>query len=178
MMRRTSISYFLVVFLNVGIIVSVVEVWAAEPTLARLSFWVPLERTAEFEVTYQKKVVPILKKHGLEEVTDKRKVLEEDKAWQEVLRDLGKPFGTAEEDVRIRHDFGVYSAPAGSGAIVSAGLGKRVAAGRGRGRWHTYDVMDGLADLTVSSIFQVSDSRGSGDRAGNLWFGTLGGVSR
>ena len=34
---------------------------AAEPTLARLSFWVPLGRMAEFEVAYEEQVVPILK---------------------------------------------------------------------------------------------------------------------
>ena len=70
-MRRTHISCFLFVFLSVGIIMSVVEVWAAEPTLARLSFWVPPERMAEFETVYQEKVVPILKVHGLVESSER-----------------------------------------------------------------------------------------------------------
>lgn len=38
---------------------------AAEPTLARLSFWVPPQRLAEFETAYQAQVLPILTKHGL-----------------------------------------------------------------------------------------------------------------
>ena len=39
--------------------------WAAEPTLARLSFWVPPERMAEFEAAYEKDVVPILKRYDI-----------------------------------------------------------------------------------------------------------------
>jgi len=38
---------------------------AAEPTLARLGFWVPPERMAEFEDAYEKQIVPVLKQHGL-----------------------------------------------------------------------------------------------------------------
>ena len=37
------------------------ECWSAEPTLVRLSFWVPPERMAEFEVAYERKMLPILK---------------------------------------------------------------------------------------------------------------------
>ena len=51
-MQRTHISCFLFVFLNCGIIVSVAEVCAAEPTLARLSFWVDEGRMTEFETAY------------------------------------------------------------------------------------------------------------------------------
>ena len=50
---------------------SVAECWSEEPTLARLSFWVPRERMAEFEAVYQEKVVPILKKHGLVESSER-----------------------------------------------------------------------------------------------------------
>ena len=39
----------------------------AIPTLARLSFWVPPERMAEFATDYEEKVIPILKRHGLVE---------------------------------------------------------------------------------------------------------------
>jgi len=41
------------------------ECRALEPTLARLSFWVPPERMADFESAYQEKIVPILNRHGL-----------------------------------------------------------------------------------------------------------------
>ena len=37
---------------------------ADEPTLARLSFWVPPERMAEFAQVYKEQVTPILKKHA------------------------------------------------------------------------------------------------------------------
>ncbi|MBI2503238.1 MAG: hypothetical protein HYW07_08390 [Candidatus Latescibacteria bacterium] len=36
-------------------------------TLARLSFWVPAERLAEFEAAYETRLLPILKKVGLVE---------------------------------------------------------------------------------------------------------------
>ena len=41
--------------------------WSAEPTLARLSFWVLPERMDEFATAYQEKLLPILKGHGLVE---------------------------------------------------------------------------------------------------------------
>jgi len=63
--RRFLITYFIFCFL-----VCVEKGLAAEPTLARLSFWVPEERMAEFEVAYLKKVVPVLKGHGLVESSE------------------------------------------------------------------------------------------------------------
>ena len=44
---------------------------AAEPTLARLSFWLPPERVVEFEGLYTEKVTPLLKQHGLVESAQK-----------------------------------------------------------------------------------------------------------
>ena len=41
--------------------------WAAEPTLARLSFWLAPERMDEFATAYDEKLLPILKGHGLVE---------------------------------------------------------------------------------------------------------------
>ena len=38
--------------------------WATEPTLVRLSFWVPPERMAEFESAYQQQVAPFLQERG------------------------------------------------------------------------------------------------------------------
>ena len=187
-MQRAPISYFLVVFLNVGIIVSVAEVWAAEPTLARLSFWVPPERMAEFEAAYEKRAVPILKQHGLvesserderakvdsifsrlfevktpSEVEEKWTALWDDSAWREVLRDLGTIFGTTRSDDRIRNYFAIYTAPVGSG--------NKVAAGRGRGHWKNWGVAEGFPGNTVFCSLADTD--------GNLWFGTQNsGVSR
>jgi len=156
---------------------------ALNRTLARLSFWVPPERMAEFEAAYEAKVVPILKKHGLTEssergratpegvfsrlfevempveVAEKRETLAKDPAWQEALRDLETAFGA---DGSLQHHFEIYAAPAGPGKVVPAGSGT--------GHWRTYDVTDGLADVSVYSILQ--------DREGHLWFGTDGGVSR
>ena len=52
-----SVAYILAVLagLTLG------HAWAGEPTLARLSFWVPPERMEEFEATYEEQAVPILK---------------------------------------------------------------------------------------------------------------------
>ncbi len=54
----------LVVLLLLGLSCSVA---ADEPTLARLSFWVPPEQIAEFEQIYEEQVAPILdlEKYGL-----------------------------------------------------------------------------------------------------------------
>jgi len=86
--------------------------------LARLSFWVPAARMAEFEKAYEQQVVPILEKHGLvqsgecgrapvesifsrlfelespTEVSAREQALHKDATWQQVLRDLGTVFGT------------------------------------------------------------------------------------
>ncbi|OGG45984.1 MAG: hypothetical protein A3F84_17405 [Candidatus Handelsmanbacteria bacterium RIFCSPLOWO2_12_FULL_64_10] len=156
-----------------------------------MSFWVPPQRMAEFESVYQAKVVPILKRHGLaessergratpdsifsrlfevktpSEVAEKEKALHEDSTWQEALRSLGVSFGTDRPGGPIQHSFTLYSAPAGPGKVVSAGPGKVVSAGRGTGLWRTYGVADGLAAESVRAILQ--------DREGYLWFGTEGG---
>jgi hypothetical protein len=44
-----------------------VPAYAAEPTLARLSFWVPPERMEEFAAVYQDSISPTLKRDGLAE---------------------------------------------------------------------------------------------------------------
>ena len=138
-------------------------------TLARLSFWVSPERMAEFATDYEAKVVPILKAHGLtessergratptdvfsrlfevaspSEVEKKRNALQKDPVWTAVLERLGTAFGTGQADGLIQYGFGLYSAQAGPGKVVSAGPGKVVPAGRGTGHWRTYDATDGLA---------------------------------
>ena len=183
------IAYFALAVFFFG--VSLTTAQAAASTLARLSFWVPPERTAEFEATYKEKVVPILKRHGLvqssergratvegifsrlfevgtpSEVEEKREALEKDLAWHEILENLETVFWLTEADGRIRYHFGIYSAPAEASKTVPAGRGKVVPAGRGRGHWRTFDVTDGLGTLDVPTIFQ--------DGEGNLWFATDGG---
>ena len=136
-------------------------------TLARLSFWVPPERMAGFEAAYEAKVAPILKAHGLtessergretpshifsrlfavktpSEVAERREALQKDPAWQETLRDLGAAFGAGGP---VQHRFEPYAVPAGPG--------KTRPAGSGRGHWHTYDGVDGLANIWVHLVFQ------------------------
>jgi len=70
----------------------------------------------------------------------------------------------------VQSNISLYTSPAGSGEVVSIGTGKRVSNSRGDGHWRSYDVLDGLASFTVSSISQ--------DRDGYLWFGTDAGLSR
>ena len=166
----------------------VCPVAAAEPTLARLSFWVPLERMAEFEVAYEEQAVPVLEQHGLVVSTRRGRTtadsvfsrlfemqtptdiaatataLQKDPAWQEVLQRWGGRFGAAGADESIRHRFSLYMTPAGPGKAVEAGSGSR------QGLWQSYGVRDGLPTARVGEILQ--------DRAGDLWFGTSRGVSR
>ena len=149
-----------------------------------------------FEATYKKKLVPILKKHDLEESSErgrstvkgvfsrlfeverpseaaiKERALRNDPAWQKVLQNLGMAFGTTESDGLLRTHFGIYRTPAGPGKTVEAGSGFR------QGSWQTFGVRDGLPSPAISHILQ--------DREGYLWFGVGyppegfegGGVSR
>ena len=164
------------------------HVRADEPTLARLSFWVPPERMAEFEAAYEEQVVPILKKHGLVEssergratadsvfsrlfavenptaATVKKEALPKDRAWQDILRSLGTAFGARGEEGFVRHRFGLYKAPTGAGTTVLAGPGYW------QGFWQNFGGQDGLPPGRISGIVE--------DREGHLWFATNGGVSR
>ena len=158
-------------------------------TLARLSFRVPPDRMEAFEAAYEKKIVPVLREHGLEESSERGRgtvegvfsrlfevttpsevaikeiALRTDAVWQEVLQRLGTAFGMAQPEGLLRTHFGVYRAPAGPGKAVEAGPGSR------QGMWRTFEVSDGLPSPSILNIFQ--------DRAGDLWFGTRhGGVSR
>jgi hypothetical protein len=181
-----------VCYLVIGIILSSLlgqtPVTAKEPTLARLSFWVPPERMAEFERAYEQKIVSILKRHGLvkssrkgrampdsvfsrlfefkapKEIPDRWQALWKDPAFPEMLRNFRTKFGTTRSDSLIPSSWDIYSTPAGSG--------EQVIAGRGRGHWLTYDVTDGLASgVLTDALLQ--------DWKGNLWISTLGGgVSR
>lgn len=168
------------------LVLQVSQSWSAEPTLARLGFWVPPERMTEFEAAYGKQLVPLLKQHGFKtwagparatvdsvfarlfELTtpsdvalSKRDFLADPKV-REVLRNLGSAFGTNRSDGMIKVDAHIYKTPAGSGTQVFAG--------DGQGHWRTYDLTDGLAGNMTVSIYQ--------DGEGYIWFATNGGLSR
>ena len=155
------------------------------PTLVRLSFWVPPKRLAEFEAAYHKQLAPILQKHDwLEsseaswsevegvfsrffevetpaEINARKNTFQQDPTWQEALRELGETFG---RDNSIPHRFALYRAPAGAGKTVEAGAGVR------RGLFQTLRVQDGLpSSIMTPAVIE--------DRMGHLWFGTFGGVS-
>ncbi len=192
-------------------VVSMPECQAAEPegdrragsTLARVSFWVPPARMAEFEAAYQERVVPLLQGHGLVasiergraspegvfsrlyegvkpgEVWEKGRALQRDPAWTALMVDLGASFGTSPSKVPFGatpRDQILY----GLGLYSApAGPGKSVSASPGTvvvagpGRGH-WCTFDTLDGLASGIIFSMIQ-----DREGNLWFGTLGkGVSR
>jgi hypothetical protein len=152
--------------------------------LAQLSFWVPPERMDEFQGSYEKKVLPVLKKHDLvespehgrktpegvfsrlfefetpAEITVKGGAIQKDPTWKELLRSLGITFGTAGPDGLLESYFGIYRSPAGSGRTVKAGPGYC------QGLWHNFGVNDGLPFSDVYEILQ--------DCEGNLWFGFRG----
>ena len=157
------------------------------PTLARLSFRVPPERISEFEVLYEEKAAPILKRIGLAELSEKdrsskegifsrlfemkrpievakkRETLQGDSAWGSLMWDFGIAFGDAGPDGLIHYILELYKTPAGPGRTVSRG--------QETGFWRTYDATDGLGSGFVMSMLQ--------DREGNLWFAAFGGgVSR
>ena len=160
--------------------------WSSEPTLARLSFWVPQEQMGAFESSYREQVVPMLKQRGLtassqkvdraapgvfsrlfefaspRDVLEKQAALQKDAQWNALLRTVGTSFGSTSSDGLIQNRFGVYAAPKSEG--------KRTLAEEPRGHWRNYDVSDGLPLSSVAGIVQ--------DKDGYLWFGGLGGVAR
>ncbi len=159
---------------------------ASAPALARLSFWVPPERMAEFEMAYVEKVAPILERLGLvasscqartalegifsrlfeiqtpSHIAEIETALQRDGNWQETVQSLSTAFTADGIPDVFRHRLGIYSAPAGPGRVVPAGCG--------RGHWRTYDGVDGLPENHVRAVLQ--------DRDGNLWFGTEVGACR
>ncbi len=128
---------------------------AEERSLARVAFWLPPERMAEFATVYEEKVVPLLHQRGLvassktgrattdsvfsrlfelESPTSWREVNEAmstDPAWQNLLKELGNSFGAAGSDSLMRSDFRLYSSPAGPGKSQAAGPGRTMEAGPG-----------------------------------------------
>ena len=159
------------------------------PALARLSFWLPPERMAEFAAAYEGDVLPILKQHGVVESSQRgratvdsvfsrlfalrapaeavqmRVALGSDTVWQETIRTLGDSFGTTPADSLLRYSFMTHDTPAGRGKVVRAGPGYR------QGHWHSFGAQDGLPPAPiVSGMLQASD--------GNLWIPTQQGAVR
>ncbi len=155
---------------------------AAESTLARLSFWVPPERMAEFGRVYQDQLAPILQERGFApaEETGRATVdsvfsrlfafatptarleaylgLQRDPAWSAAMARLGPVFAPASSPAPLRYYLKPY---AGS---VSPTVGVLAGAGRRQGPWLSFGVEDGLTSMVITDIAQ--------DRSGHLWFGT------
>lgn len=180
MKKWKAISPFALVAIALSLLIHT-GAGASEPMLARLSFWVPPERMAEFEVAYEKQVLPLLREQGAVESSQRGRATSDsvfsrllefpslaefegltgqtESQMPAVLKQLGTTFGTTDEYGLIRSSFNPYDRPVGPGHTV--------AAGPGRGHWRTYDMSDGLPNVGILSILQ--------DRDGNLWFGTEGG---
>jgi len=161
---------------------------AEEPTLVRLSFWVPPERMEEFGAAYAEQVAPLLEKHGLvawperdratvdsvfsrlyvfatlDSFFDHRNALWNDPAWESLRERLGEAFGVADRDGFIRCQFVSYQCPAVVERSVPVGGGTR------RDGWRTFGVQDGLPYPAVFSILT--------DRDGQLWFVRDGRITR
>jgi len=160
-------------------------VHATEPTLARLSFWMPPEKKEAFARIYAEKLVPLLKAHSLHpsatsgratvdsvfsrlfELTSATAILRTDRqlrddpAWQQALRELAGPFHFPADSARW-YRFYHYSGPAGPGKETIAGAGMH------QGLWHTFGIHDGLPSYGVDRILQ--DSRG------DIWLSTTVGI--
>ena len=156
---------------------------ADEPTLARLSFWVPPERMEEFGAAYADQIAPLLGERGLTESPEQGRVtsdsvfsrlfvldaptaalsvdrsLRRDAAWQEALKRVGNALSSAPSDTVLSFEFALYRTPAGPGRVVPAGPGRK------HGLWHTFDGTDGLPSPVVRDILE--------DRQGNLWIATI-----
>ena len=157
-----------------------------EPTLVRLSYWVPPDRMAEFEKAYQELVIPLAEKHrayesdrpsrpgpdGIfsrlfefdshAEFVERTRQIMADPAMEQQWEQLGNMFGGGSI---LQVAWGLYSAPAGAGDAVIAGQG-RVSAAPGSGHWRTFDATNSPIQAGVRSLLQ--------DRDGSLWIGTFG----
>jgi len=170
-----------------------VSLEAREPTLARLSFWVPPERMSEFEGAYQEQLLPVLESKGLVESNQRSRatvdsvfcrlfemgaldaidsvnvILGGESVWTRELQGLGERFWDGNTEL-LRFGFALYGTPTGPGHSEPAGIVEKVVAGPGsqQGPWLTFDISDGFAPGSVEEILE--------DREGNLWFATSQGL--
>ena len=191
----TPRTRYLLFSLTVLSLLDISPVAAEEPTLVRLSFWIPPERMEEFSTAYAEQIAPVLKKHGLAVSPDRGRTTVDsvfsrlfaietprtarakieavlgDSAYGTLLVELGSRFSSTESQTPIHQELVLYSVPAREGRSVPAGPGKTVLAGRGKGHWISYDETNGLTGGILNAIAQ--------DSTGNIWFGTYqGGASR
>ena len=158
---------------------------AGEPTLVRLSIWMPPENKDAFATVFDSLIAPELLAdkppdlvpsalQGRSTVDSAFTRLYECRGgpeewiryyyWPKELLDRDLP-----PDLRRRFGitdaaFSIYSYPTSAASLPA------VNPGPGRGQWRTFGVADGLADLIVTDICE--------DRNGQLWFATCRGVSR
>jgi len=167
--------------------------FAAEPTLARLSFWLAPELHADFEAEYRQKLLPILTRHGLVESSQMSRAtvdsvvarlfevlspsdvariwraLGRDSSWARSFRGVRASLGSPGEPARIRRTrLRIYSAPSGPGEPLV--VETRTTETQGAGFWRTYTWEDGTVTLSIQAITQ--------DSKGNIWVGAMGGVSK
>ena len=152
---------------------------AEEEMLARLAFWVPPERMAEFDAAYEEQVSPVLAERGfttspergrattdsvfsrlftftaLDTFFAQRRALLGDPTWTDLLQRLGSRFGVAGAGDPIRCQLVSYRCPAIPDRSVPAGGGTR------RGEWRSLGVQDGLPAPMVCSLLPT--------RSGDLW---------
>ena len=176
-------------FYSILLLILAVPALAQEPTLARLTYWVPDERLEEFTRVYQDEIRPFFAARGIVEsslqgrptvpgvfsrlfefptpsaLAAAEKALKEDHEVKDHMLRLGDLVETNQSDGMIKVSFQLYATPAGAGTTVKAGAGTTVKAGPGRGLWQTYDVTNGLAGPWVRTIVQ--------DSGGHIWFATF-----
>ncbi len=167
------------------LILAVSECWAAEPTLARLSFWVSPERMAEFERAYEEEILPWLQQRGLQESAQHSRAtvdsvfsrLFEFASPEDLfavqaslvgpelevkLRELAEVFGATGEDGLLKASFQLYSMPMINSMPLRQGRSTAVGEGTRQGLWQSYSAVDGLAAPGIMGIVE--------DRNGHLWF--------
>ncbi len=129
-----------------------------EPTLARLSFWVPSERRAEFAALFQVQLLPLLEERGLVVADQAGRAtvdsvfsrlfafaspdaflaaaqdLQGDAEWNGQLRRLGGVLG-AGDDTLVRHTFNLYRWP------VLVRSSSPVLPEFRQGLWQTYNIL-------------------------------------
>ena len=151
--------------------------FAAEPTLARLSFWIQPDQKQTFESVYNAKIAPMLQKNGfkpagkpnriqpddvfsqlfafntIKDIQNEQSFFDNNAEWQKTLQSLPKPFRAS------RYRWGLYTTPAGAGVQEPLHIEKGV--------WRTYTPDDGVGGGKVYALLE--------DTKGNLWFGTDGG---
>lgn len=149
------------------------------PPLARLSFWIPPDKTEVFGRAYTALALPLLRDRGWQEaglpqrpapsgvfsrlfaapqpaqLPLQEQTLRRDPHWQAAMAEVGRAAGQ-----EVPFCLEIYAVPAGTGQRVEAGRGQR------QGLWHTLSVRDGLPSSQVLKLLQ--------DRSGRLWVATYG----